>query len=277
MEPSRHTYLQGGTQFADFQKAFMSIEKNLPLSTDVLARTSEEQQEYDTIYNHLNTETNCAQQSSRVVLSLLEIFYTLPRAPTKIDKDSMLNIHKPAEQESFKKPPWQVVSRPISQLVVHGNIQEHVPACRLVFPFHIFCCDLIELKNIVWGLLMVGFLCTTLGNGVRPRSGVSANHSTVCFSLILKTLEYAEDMLMFFNYVPWHWQSWWAWSFWYSNMRGSAILNFTSRTAGSIAQWWFIGLWWSMSIYIYTYIYTYKLSKLPKDIKGVRPSLTRRN
>ena len=90
--------------------------------------------------------------------------------------DSMLNIHKPAEQESFKKPPWQVVSRPISQLVVHGNIQEHVPACRLVFPFHIFCCDLIELKNIVWGLLMVGFLCTTLGNGVRPRSGVSANH-----------------------------------------------------------------------------------------------------
>ena len=137
MEPSRHTYLQGGTQFADFQKAFMSIEKNLPLSTDVLARTSEEQQEYDTIYNHLKTETNCAQQSSRVVLSLLEIFYTLPRAPTKIDKDSMLNIHKPAEQESFKKPPWQVVSRPISQLV-DGHIQEHVPACRLVFPFHIF-------------------------------------------------------------------------------------------------------------------------------------------
>lgn len=32
---------------------------------------------------------------------------------------------------------------------------------------------------------MVGFLCTTLGNGVRPRSGVSANHSTVCFSMIL--------------------------------------------------------------------------------------------
>ena len=258
MEPSRHTYLQGGTQFADFQKAFMSIEKNLPLSTDVLARTSEEQQEYDTIYNHLNTETNCAQQSSRVVLSLLEIFYTLPRAPTKIDKDSMLNIHKSAEQESFKKPPWQVVSRPISQLVVHGNIQEHVPACRLVFPFHIFCCDLIELKNLVWGLLMVGFLCTTLGNGVRPRSGVSGTIILPCAFRFSKHCFFAEDMLMFFNYVPWHWQSWWPWSFWYSNMRGSAILNFTSRTAtasGSIAQ----------------------LSKLPKDIKGVRPSLTRRN
>lgn len=97
MEPSGHTYaLRWHTIRRFFQKAFMPIKKNLPLSTDVLA----EQSEYDTIYNHLNTETNCAQQSSRVVLSLLEIFNTLPRAPPKIDKDTMLNIHKPAEQAS---------------------------------------------------------------------------------------------------------------------------------------------------------------------------------